>query len=97
MEYKEKVELIERGKDLNILINDLNPNIRAAVAEQSYDLDKLINDKDWHVRYAVAEQGYGLNILINDSNLWIRKTVIKYCKEHIDKEECKKILLLNNI
>ena len=40
--------------NLDILINDPNPNVRVSVAKKGYGLDKLINDKSCHVRAAVA-------------------------------------------
>ena len=46
--------------NLDKLINDPNPNVRAAVAKQGYGLNKLINDEDLFVRTTVAEKGYGL-------------------------------------
>ena len=36
--------------NLDILINDENPYVRAAVAKQGYGLDKLINDEYEYVR-----------------------------------------------
>ena len=63
--------------NLDILINDPNPNVRAAVAEKRYGLDKLINDESPFVRTAVAKQGYNLDILINDENEYVRAEVAK--------------------
>ena len=61
--------------NLDILINDPNPNVREAVAKKGYGLDKLINDEDWYVRAAVARQNYGLDILINDPDPEVRAAV----------------------
>ena len=68
--------------NLDILINDPNPNVRAAVAEKGYGLDKLINDKSWYVRKIIANQGYGLDILINDEDSYVKEIVIKKLYEN---------------
>ena len=81
LNFDEKIEMVKRGENLNILINDEDYLIRAAVAEQGYGLDKLINDESEFVRIIVAEQGYGLDKLINDEDDWVRETAFKTQKE----------------
>ena len=52
--YKEEInKYIE--DNLDILINDPNPYVRAAVAKQGYGLNKLINDESWYVRKMALE------------------------------------------
>ena len=65
--------------------------------KQGKNLDIFINDFNPYIRYKIAKQGYKLDILINDEDFRVRKVVLIYCKEHIDNEKCKKILLLNKI
>ena len=89
--------MAEKEYGLDILINDENWLIRAAIASKNYGLNKLINDSNPSVRLEVAKQGYGLDILINDIDPFIRNTVIEYCKKHSQKKKYKNILLLNNI
>ena len=67
------------------------------VAKQRYGLDILINDPDYHVRICVVREGYELNKLINDPDKYVRDTVIRYCERHKDEEECKNILMLENL
>ena len=73
--YDKKIEMIQKGENLNILINDEDYEIRRVIAEQGYGLDKLINDEDWGVRKIVAEQGYGLDKLVNDKHSNVRAAV----------------------
>lgn len=94
--FELRIFFVNRGWFLDIFINDKDPFIRGHVAYQNYGLEQLINDKDDIVRVHVARVGYGLNRLINDEYVSVRKTVIKYC-EQSDKEEHKRILLLNNL
>lgn len=77
LNISEKLKMIENHKNLDILVDDENYTIRAAVAEQGYGLDKLIDDKNWRVRTAVAEQGYGLDKLVNDEIWIVREAVAK--------------------
>ena len=50
-----KLEVANQGYGLDKLINDEDPNVRAAVAKQGYGLDILINDESWYVREIVLE------------------------------------------
>ena len=63
--------------NLDILINDPNPNVREEKEKKGYGLDILISDEDSEVKEAVANQGYGLDKLINDEDLYIRLEVVK--------------------
>ena len=73
---KEEVDkYFENNSD--VLINDTDWIVRAAVARQGYGLDVLINDPHWCVRLEVAKQGYGLDTLINDSDWIVRAAVAK--------------------
>ena len=66
-------------EDLDILVNDEDPDVRKAVAERGRDkdLDILVNDEFCLTRMAVAERGRDkdLNILVNDKNCSVRKAV----------------------
>ena len=66
-------------EDLDILVNDEDPNVRKPVAERGRDkdLDILVNDEDPDVRKAVAERGRDkdLDILVNDEDPDVRKAV----------------------
>lgn len=63
------------GCGLDILIDDPDYRVRAAVADSSYGLDKLINDKTGYVRSSVALKGFGLNILMYDDDALVRSIV----------------------
>ena len=73
-----KLYIARQGYGLDILVNDRDYIVRAAVAEQGYGLDKLVNDKDWPVREAVAKQGYGLDVLVNDEHWPVRVAVARH-------------------
>lgn len=51
---------------LDILANDSDYTVRAALAETGHGLAKLVNDPNPFVRQEVARNSYGLDILIND-------------------------------
>lgn len=95
--FKNKIEFIKKGKHLDVYIEDKDPDIRILVARKGYGLNQLINDKNIYVRMEVARQGYGLSKLIRSNNPFVKRQVIKYCEKHPEKEECKKILLLENL
>ena len=63
--------------NLDKLINDKTPYVRAEVANQGYGLNILINDESPFVRTAVAKQGYNLDKLINDEDSLVRLEVAK--------------------
>ena len=75
--WSRRYDFAMRGEYLSILINDPDPNVRAAVAEQGYGLDTLITDKYYGVRLAIAKQGHGLEILVNDEHWEVRRAVAK--------------------
>ena len=81
-----------RDKDLDILINDENYNVRKAVAEhgRDKDLDILVHDNDSRVRGAVADQGRkkDLDILLHDNFWGVRWHVAK----NGNLEHCQKLL-----
>jgi hypothetical protein len=56
------------GVGLEVLVTDMNENVRCAVAQQGYGLNVLVSDPSPIVRAAVAEQGYGLDVLALDKN-----------------------------
>ena len=66
-------------EDLDILVNDEDPDVKKAVAERGRDkdLDILVNDEKWSVRKAVAERGRDkdLDILVNDEKWSVRMAV----------------------
>lgn len=93
--FIKKLELIRQHEYLDIFINDPDWSVRLEVAKQGYGLDKLVNDKKTGVLIEVAKQGYGLEKLINDTR--IKGAVLHYCKNNIEKEECRKILNLYNL
>ena len=66
-------------EDLDILVNDEDPDVKKAVAERGRDkdLDILVNDEFCLTRMAVAERGRDkdLDILVNDKNCSVRKAV----------------------
>lgn len=97
LDYNEKIKLIEQNKYLDVFINDKNWVIRMAVVKKNYRLDKLINDKEATIRCKVAEQGYKLDVLINDKTKAVQQSVIEYCKEHPEKQECIDLLRLHNL
>lgn len=97
LSFKEKCQLIENKRHLDIFINDPDFRVRAKVANQGYGLDILINDSSLRVRGVIARQGYGLNKLIGDKSKYVRDMVLYYCKRHRDQEECKNILKLYNL
>ena len=70
--------------------------IRQIAYNNNYCGNNLLNESTY-IKINLIEQGKFLDEFIGDSNYYIRKTVIKYCKNHLEKQECKKILLLNNI
>ena len=47
---KEKYELINAGKYLDVFVNDSCSLVREKVARQGYGLDKLVDDEDLNVR-----------------------------------------------
>ena len=67
-----KKALADQGLCLDILVNDKDPDVRAAVARQGYGLHTLIHDKDPWVRMVVMKQGYRLETLAHDSNWYVR-------------------------
>ena len=64
---------------------------------QGYGLDILINDYHYIVRREIVKLCYRLDKLINDPDKYVRDTVIRYCERHKDEEECKNILMLENL
>lgn len=70
---------------------------KIGLISENKNLNNFINDPNEYVRKALALKGYALDVLINDTNYIVRKTVIKYCKEHPEEQKCKDILLLNSI
>lgn len=93
----EKIDNIRKGKNIDLLWDDPDYIVRQVCARHGHKLDKYIKDSDIDVRIAVVEHGYGLDILINDKSFIVRNAVIRYCKEHLDNEECKNLLRLYNI
>ena len=75
LSYDELKELLNKKFVLNDYLNDEDPDVRIAVAEQGFGLEKLVNDEDWHVREAVANKEYGLDKLINDEDWGVRRAV----------------------
>ena len=67
-----------QGKSLDILLNDINPNVRATVATQNHRLDLLVNDPSEIVRVAVARQRYDLDVLANDPCDLVREVVAEH-------------------
>ena len=63
----------------------------------SFAFNDSIFGTDDTLSNALGKIEYKLDILINDEDFRVRKAVLIYCKEHIDNEKCKKILLLNKI
>ena len=70
-DLKKMIELCVKKRRFN----DVDRNVRIAIAKQKIALDQLVNDYDHHVRCAVAEHGYGLDVLINDEEWLVRCTV----------------------
>jgi uncharacterized protein YcgL (UPF0745 family) len=66
---------ITKNLGLDIFINSVNPEIRAAVAAQGYKSSVLIQDENALVRAGVARAGYGLEILVNDTEPEVRCAV----------------------
>ena len=46
------------GYGLEVLINDLEPEVRIEVAKRNYGLAVLATDLNWEVRLTVARQGF---------------------------------------
>ena len=95
--FEDKIKLIENNQYLDIFAEDPAYSIRMAILEKGYALSKLVNDYNYFIRIGVAEKGYGLSKLINDPHEIVRNAVIRYCKEHQEKEECKNLLNLYNL
>ncbi|WP_288186830.1 HEAT repeat domain-containing protein [uncultured Sneathia sp.] len=81
--YK-KMQLAKQGrdKDLDILVNDENGEVRYLVAKQGrdQDLDILVNDEDRYVRYKVARHGRDkdLDILVNDKDCDVLSALMEH-------------------
>lgn len=74
---EEKRMMIEKGKNLETLLNDGVVEVRVLLAEKGYFLDKLVHDPEWCVREKVAEKGYGHEILVHDESVHVRMMVAR--------------------
>ena len=95
-EYMIRYEVAKHKYKLDKLADDNISIIRQIAYNNNYCGNNLLNESTY-IKINLIEQGKFLDEFIGDSNYYIRKIVIKYCKNHPEKQECKKILLLNNI
>lgn len=73
----EKLNMIEKGVNLEIFVFDKDWEIRMAVAEQGYGHEVLVYDENWMVRHAIAKLGNLLQMLIDDKVFNVRIEVAK--------------------
>lgn len=75
--WAERMIAAENGYGLDVLVEDKDERVRAAVARQGYCLAKLVRDKHWWVRVEVANMGYGLEKLVEDEDSYVRAAVAR--------------------
>lgn len=76
--------LAQQGCELDTLMKDDDPFVRAGAAYRASDeqLAILISDEYPNVRIAVAERGYGVDALINDSNPYVSEAANRVKSEY---------------
>lgn len=78
---KQNLAWYGRDSDLDRLVHDKNPYVRAAVADRKRDcdLDVLVNDPEANVRATVAAQGRDkdLDKLVSDEDALVRRSVAR--------------------
>lgn len=62
-------------KYMDMLLHDVDSNVRSVIARQGHRLDLYMNDRNVYIRELVAKQGYGLDKLINDNSFQVRRAV----------------------
>ena len=65
------------------------------IYRETYNSIKIDTVKIPTVEY--GSPNYDLNKLINNPDKYVIDTVIRYCERHKDEEECKNILMLENL
>lgn len=80
--FKEKIESIKKGVDLEKFTYDEDWIVRLQVAKYGQFLDVLYKDLYWAVRAEVAQQGAFHNILYKDENWFVRATVAQHGNFH---------------
>lgn len=82
---KQRVAWYGQSSDLDRLVKDENPYVRAAVADRKRDcdLDILVDDPETNVRACVASQGRGkdLDKLVRDSSARVRAAVARFGRD----------------
>lgn len=73
-EFDELLDLIHKGKHLDILVKHEDPDIRYEVACTGHGHDILYKDVDWEIRQVVAEHENFLDELIFDEDEEVRQT-----------------------
>lgn len=75
MTIPEKTALIRKGLYLDVLINDKEESVRAAVAKTGFGVDKLVTDTSKIVRQALAKYEFALDKLVDDPAWEVRAMV----------------------